>query len=337
MVQRVGLHSLGELLHLDMKGLFLSLIVLSVTEVVLPVQQAILVVLVGALFAFPNPLQTDLQPALLRLKIPPGALSPLVGQLLPVLDRGNDAIEIRQHDFLQHLVGDAVLAAHSGTIALVGATAVIDSSGTPGLDHGPPTVAAAEEAGEGALVLLKIQLAGPLAQQFLHPLPLGAVNDGLVGVGNHRPVCPRLLLCFAVHGGTQGAPLFHIPRIHPVLQDAVNRGVGPVGGLSQPPAVVVALTGEPLVLTGAGNLLCIEQLGNSDFPIPPLKEIEDSLYHLGRRRVNQQMVMVVRVLPIPVAGEGPHKLAPLLLGVDGGAHLVRDVPGILGIEEVLHG
>ena len=200
-MQRVGLHSLGELLHLDMKGLFLSLIVLSVTEVVLPVQQAILVVLVGALFAFPNPLQTDLQPALLRLKIPPGALRPLVGQLLPVLDGGDDAVEILQYDLFQHLVEDTVLAAHGGAIALVGAAAIVDTAGAPGLDHGPPTVAAAEEAGKGTLVLLKIQLAGPLAQQFLHSLPLGAVNDGLVGVGNHRPVCPRLLFCLAVHGG----------------------------------------------------------------------------------------------------------------------------------------
>ena len=62
----------------------------------------------------------------------------------------------------------------------------------------------------------------------------------------------------------------------------MDRGVGPVGGLSQPPAVVVALTGEPLVLTGAGNPLRIEQLGDPDFSLALLKEVEDPLYEMSR-------------------------------------------------------
>ena len=109
-VQRVGLSGLGELLQLGVERFLLALIVLPVTEIVLPAQQAVLVVLIGALFAFLYPLQPDLQPALLRLNTSPGTLHPLVGQLLPVLDGGNDAGEIRQYDFLHHLVGDTVLA-----------------------------------------------------------------------------------------------------------------------------------------------------------------------------------------------------------------------------------
>lgn len=48
-VQRTGLPGLGELLQLNMEGFLLTFIVLPVTEIVLPAQQAVLVVLIGAL------------------------------------------------------------------------------------------------------------------------------------------------------------------------------------------------------------------------------------------------------------------------------------------------
>ena len=49
------------------------------------------------------------------------------------------------------------------------------------------------------------------------------------------------------------------------------------------------------------------------------------------------MVVVCRVLLIAIAGKGPHKFAPALFALDGGADLVRDVPGILGVEDIFHG
>ena len=140
-----------------------------------------------------------------------------------------------------------------------------------------------------------------------------------------------------MHGGAVVPALLHIPRVHLVLQNAVDGGVSPVGGLIDLPPVVVALAQNALVLTGAGNSLGVELLGDLNFPPPLFKEIKNPPHHLGSGGINDQMAVVSWVLLVAVAGEGPHKLAPLLFGVDGGAHLVRNVPGVLGVEDVFHG
>ena len=49
------------------------------------------------------------------------------------------------------------------------------------------------------------------------------------------------------------------------------------------------------------------------------------------------MAAVSRVFSVAVAGKGPYKFPLLLLGVDGRADLVRNVPGILGVEDIFHG
>ena len=46
---------------------------------------------------------------------------------------------------------------------------------------------------------------------------------------------------------------------------------------------------------------------------------------------------MVRILPVAVTGEGSHEFASPLLGQNGGADLVRDVPGILGVKNIFHG
>ena len=140
-----------------------------------------------------------------------------------------------------------------------------------------------------------------------------------------------------MHGGAVVPALLHIPRVHLILQNAVDGGIGPVSGLIDLPPVVVAFPQNALVLAGAGNSLGVELLGDLDFPPPLFKEIKNPPHHLGSGGINDQMAVVSWVLLVAVAGEGPHKLAPLLLGVDGGAYLVRNVSGVLGIKDVFHG
>ena len=129
--------------------------------------------------------------------------------------------------------------------------------------------------------------------------------------------------------------LLHVASVHLVLQDTVDGGICPVGGSLQPVVVAIFFSGEPLVLTGAGDSLLVQLLGNTDLAHSVFKQGEDAPYHLRRRRVDDQTVMILRVLAVPVAGEGPDELAPLLLGMEGAFDLPGDVLGILGVEQVL--
>ena len=65
------------------------------------------------------------------------------------------------------------------------------------------------------------------------------------------------------------------------------------------------------------------------------KKGKDAPHHLRRRRIDDQAVMILRVLTVPVAGKGPDKLAPLLLGVEGAFDLLGDVACILGVKQIL--
>ena len=76
-------------------------------------------------------------------------------------------------------------------------------------------------------------------------------------------------------------------------------------------------------------------LGNTDFSHSIFKQGKDAPHHLRRRRIDNKTVMILRVLTVPVAGEGPDKLASLLLGVEGAFDLLGNVTGILGVEQVL--
>lgn len=99
--------------------------------------------------------------------------------------------------------------------------------------------------------------------------------------------------------------------------------------------VAVFFTGEPLVLAGAGDTLPIQLLGNTDLSHSIFKQGEDAPHYLRRRRIDDQTVMILRVLTVPVAGKGSDKLAPLLLGVEGAFDLLGDVACILGVKQIL--
>ena len=100
---------------------------------------------------------------------------------------------------------------------------------------------------------------------------------------------------------------------------------------------MIALSQNPLVFAGAGNSLGIELPGDLDLAPSLLKEVKDPPHHLGRGGINHQTAVVGGVFLVAVAGEGPHKLPPLLLGVDSRSDFVRNIPGVLGIEDVFHG
>ena len=182
---------------------------------------------------------------------------------------------------------------------------------------------------------MKIRRTGVSVQQSLHPLPLALFDDGLVGAGYYRPPGALLPLGFSVHLKAVIPPLFHIPNVHLILQDTVDGSVCPIGGGFQPVVVAVFFAGEPFVLTGAGNAFFIQLLGNANLTHSIFKQGEDAPHHLRRRRVDDQTVMILRVLTVPVAGEGPDELAPLLLGVEGAFDLLGDVACILGVKQIL--
>ena len=126
-----------------------------------------------------------------------------------------------------------------------------------GLAHSPPTVSAAEKPRKGAYILLKVQGAGVLLQQSLHPLPLIRLDDGFVGPFHHRPLFPRELLGLPVHPLTRRPALLHSPGVHLIFQNAVDSGISPIRGASQSLAIVVFLSVQPLVLAGARDLFLI--------------------------------------------------------------------------------
>lgn len=102
----------------------------------------------------------------------------------------------------------------TGTIAFVGAAAIIDTAWVVGLAHGSSTIAAAEEPRKRAYILLKAQGAGIPLQKGLHAFPLIRFNNGLVGPFHDRPLLSGELLCLAVHSLARGFALFHSANIH---------------------------------------------------------------------------------------------------------------------------
>lgn len=115
----------------------------------------------------------------------------------------------------------------------------------------------------------------------------------------------------------------------------MDGSVCPVGGGFQPVVVAVFFAGEPFVLTGAGDALLVQLPGDAELAHSVFEQGKDAPHHLRRRRVDDQTVMILRVLTVPVAGEGPDELAPLLLGVEGAFDLLGDVACILGVKQIL--
>lgn len=85
-------------------------------------------------------------------------------------------------------------------------------------------------------------------------------------------------------------------------------------------AVAVFLPVQALVLTGAGDTLLIEQLGDRYFSHAVLKEGEDARHHGGGSGVHHQPVVVIRVLAVTVRGEGADELPLPLFGAEGTPH-----------------
>ncbi len=227
----------------------------------------------------------------------------LLCQLAEVFHAGNELVQIIQYHLRQHIMGDIVLAAHGCAVALIRAAGVEDFATPGGLDHGSSTIATLEKTRKGADILLKIRRTGVSVQQSLHPLPLALFDDGLVGAGYYRPLGALLPLGFPVHLKAVVPSLLHVADVHLILQDTVDGSVCPVGGGFQPVVVAVFFAGEPFVLTGAGDALLVQLLGNTDLTHSIFKQGEDAPHHLRRRRVDDQTVMILRVLTVPVAGE----------------------------------
>ena len=156
-----------------------------------------------------------------------------------------------------------------------------------------------------------------------------------MSTGHHRPLRAILPPCLSVHLKAVIPPLFHIPDVHLILQDTVDGGICPVGSGLQPVVVAIFFAGEPLVLTGAGDALLVQLLGNTDLTHSIFKQGEDAPYHLRRRRVDDQPVVILRVFAVAVAGECSDELTPLLLGVEGTLNFPGNVTGILGVEQIL--
>ena len=83
-----------------------------------------------------------------------------------------------------------------------------------------------------------------------------------------------------MHSGTYVAALHHISYIHLTAQDAVNGGIGPIGGAVKAMAVGVLQTHQLFVDTGTGDILVVQYLGDTDLTYSLRSHRKDALDHL---------------------------------------------------------
>ena len=158
-----------------------------------------------------------------------------------------------------------------------------------------------------------------------------------MGPLHNGPLAALQLSGFSMHDLTGGAALLHIADVHLIFQHPVNRSIGPIGGFPQLLAVVVTFPFQLLVLAGTGDTLPVQQLGNSDFPISLLVQIKNASDYISGERVDEQLIMILRVFPIAIRGKGPNELPLTLLGLHGAFNFVGNIPGILLVKHILKG
>ena len=313
----------------------LTFIIRPVKEVVLPAEQALSIVLINRLPEAVEAVQAGLQRPLPIVGSPWfGLWQGLCGQQTQVPGGGEQPVQIAQQKLFQVPMGNLMAGADRRAIPLVRAAAVEGPSVSSDFAHGPAAVSAPEKAGKGAHIPGEVGRPGLSFQQRLYPCPLLGTDDGLMRTLYHRPLVGRQLLCSAVQGLPGSTALLHIADIHLIVKHPVDGSIGPIGRAPDAAAVAVFLPVQALVLTGAGDTLLIEQLGDRYFSHAVLKEGEDARHHGGGSGVHHQPVVVIRVLAVTVRGEGADELPLPLFGAEGTPHFSGDVPGVLLVKDV---
>ena len=153
---------------------------------------------------------------------------------------------------------------------------------------------------------------GPLAPQLLHLLERFPRDDGLVGVWHDDPfVLGKGHDFFGFVAGLFVPPLHKIARIGLVGQDRTDGGIRPK---TDDPACMTGNKVQSLLLFvagRAGDAFFVQRFGDPRCAVPGQHHAEDTPYHGGGHRVNDQMVVVGGVFGVAVGGEGADVLAGL--------------------------
>ena len=206
-----------------------------------------------------------------------------------------------------------MLVGQGGAAAKIpGPPAVLPCAAGTGLLHHPAAQTADHLARQG-MDLAAGAAAGPTMQHLLDPLEIGGVNDGFMGVGDHDPVPagqPDGPAGLVAHPPVP--PLLQVPGVGTGGQKPVDGGLGP------------ALPGSFATIIRYGSFLQavaprrqdalgIEQAGDAGGAVPGQIQPEDPPHHPGGFRVDDQTVVVGRVLGIPVQRKGADVLPRLPL------------------------
>ena len=183
------------------------------------------------------------------------------------------------------------------------------------LRHDPATVTAADQAGKEQNFVRRYTFADVSVEQALGFFEGIPVYDGLVGAFYPDPVFFRhsaALLDFIADGGVFS--LNHVADVHFVSQDPPHGAVRPKTVAFFARGMAVAQPLAPFVGGGVGDAHGIE-LFRDAHDAAPMDEIFENHPHDGRGfLIDDQLMMIVRVLEITVGGKAPDKFT--LLAVD---------------------
>ena len=146
---------------------------------------------------------------------------------------------------------------------------------------------------------------GPLCDHGLHPVPEGAVDDGLVGSLHAIPFTLRAgLVLLGLIGHTAIFALYHIADINLIGEHVGDGEILPKGAVF-PLGLLVAQAVKPLVLGGIGNTPVVEHPGDGRLAVALGKEGEHLPDNGGGLLVNNQVAFLVGIFLVAVKGKGP--------------------------------
>ena len=210
----------------------------------------------------------------------------------------------------------------------------LDRVGFPG--HAPAAAAADEDAGEQVDLLALRGGAGVQAGDHPHQLEPLPGDDGVVGVLHPCPVLGGLLhQIFQLVVVGLLPPLDQHPGVGFIRQDTDHRLGGPLGlqavrcapgGVGQAPADLIGQRGEdPALVQLPGDFLRAGPVDAAAVNLPD---------HMGGVLVDDQMILVIRVLPVAVDRTGPHVVPVFSLALQGAPGFYRDIMAVGVVEQV---
>ena len=246
-----------------------------------------------------------------------------------------------QHRLFQPVDTDGLSGAAAGVHPVVGGAAVIVVGAVRmavGLfGHDPSAVAAADQTGEEQDLVGFGRFADMAVEKTLGFLKDDRVDDGFVGALHPDPIRLRngpALLDLVADGGILA--LNHVADVHLIPQDSPDGAVRPQTVVLHTCRMMILQTLTPLVGGGIGDAHGVQLLGDAQDAAPGEEAVEDHPYDGSRLLVNDQLVVIVRILEIAVGGEGADEFALLPVDVQGTTDIDRGGGGHGFVDDVGH-